>query len=371
MVDKEERDHRKEQERKYNQIKKDIFDCRREKEVEKLYEKWFERDPFPDIAPALLNSADICRYVERTGMIYPFHIEDLSGATYEARIKGDVIWWDEKDQKQHTINLRKSGDYFQLKPNSIAFITLEPYFRIPDYMALRFNLKIAHIYKGLLLGTGPLVDPGFMGHLSIPLHNLTANTYVFRYNDGIIQMEFTKLSSYDSRKKNAEISKDAYIYKRKWFKDDRNVQYYIDKALKESSNTVVKSSFPKEIQKIRRLSKRTEKSVNKRIGLQDKKLSNMQLITILTLVPVLALACTAIYDSSTANKVEEEKLFELSDRVVNLENKKSGANEQQLLELYDKVVNLENEKGEMEEKLGEMEMKIEKLTEEIEKLEKE
>ncbi len=28
------------------------------------------------------------------------------------------------------------------------------------------------VYKGLLLGTGPIVDPGFVGKLYIPLHKL-------------------------------------------------------------------------------------------------------------------------------------------------------------------------------------------------------
>ena len=68
------------------------------------------------------------------------------------------------------LNLKEKLDGFDLAPNSIAFVALEPCFRIPEYMALRFNLKIKHIYKGLLLGTGPLVDPGFSGKLFIPLH---------------------------------------------------------------------------------------------------------------------------------------------------------------------------------------------------------
>jgi hypothetical protein len=69
-----------------------------------------------------------------------------------------------------------------------------PRFRIPDYIALRFNLKIKHIYRGLLLGTGPLVDPGFVGHLSLPLHNLTRQSYQFRAGEDIAWFEFTKTS---------------------------------------------------------------------------------------------------------------------------------------------------------------------------------
>lgn len=30
-------------------------------------------------------------------------------------------------------------------------------------MVLRFNLSVSNAYKGVLLGTGPIVDPGFEG----------------------------------------------------------------------------------------------------------------------------------------------------------------------------------------------------------------
>jgi ABC-type multidrug transport system fused ATPase/permease subunit len=83
---------------------------------------------------------------------------------------------------------------FTLKPNSICYVTLKPTFRMPAYLACRFNLLIKDVYRGLLVGTGPLVDPGFVGPLSIPVHNFTANPYVFRAGDGFVYFEFTKTS---------------------------------------------------------------------------------------------------------------------------------------------------------------------------------
>jgi deoxycytidine triphosphate deaminase len=121
-------------------------------------------------------------------MIHPFHPEDLKPASYAFRLEGLC-----RDEKGDLVEIEE-GDDFDLKPNSIAFVTLEPYLRLPDYIALRFNLKIKNVYRGLLLGTGPLVDPGFEGRLSIPLHNLTANSYRFRGGDTMIWVEFTKLS---------------------------------------------------------------------------------------------------------------------------------------------------------------------------------
>jgi hypothetical protein len=67
-------------------------------------------------------------------------------------------------------------------------------FRVPSYIAIRFNLKITNVYRGILLGTGPIIDPGFVGRLSLPLHNLTLNQYEFTGGEGLIWMEFTKIS---------------------------------------------------------------------------------------------------------------------------------------------------------------------------------
>ena len=158
---------------------KDIYP-KDDKVAEKRFQAFSSKDPYPQIAPALLNSADILKYVISTGMIYPFDYSKLEGASYDVKLAGKVVYWDEKGNKivknivENPIKEDEVQDFI-LQKNSIAFVTLEPIFRIPDYIALRFNLKISHIYKGLLLGTGPLVDPGFVGRLSIPLHNLTAN----------------------------------------------------------------------------------------------------------------------------------------------------------------------------------------------------
>lgn len=162
------------------------------------YDKHKSLDPFPEIEPALLNSADLSDYVAATGMIFPFYPTDknLKPASYRVSLLGTCIFWDAAGE-EHEINL-EPGQPFVLEANSIAFVSLEPRFRIPDYIALRFNLQITHIHRGLLLGTGPLVDPGYDGKLLIPLHNLTTNDYHFRGGDPLIWMEFTKVSSHEN-----------------------------------------------------------------------------------------------------------------------------------------------------------------------------
>ena len=157
------------------------------------FDKYKSYDPYPQINPSLLNSADISDYADATGMIDPFNPNRLKSASYEVEFSGTVYEWDQKGNKKETV--LSDGQEHILKKNSIAFLFTKAKFRLPDYIALRFNLKITHVHRGLLLGTGPLVDPGYEGNLLIPLHNLTTNDYEIKEGEGIIWVEFTKLSA--------------------------------------------------------------------------------------------------------------------------------------------------------------------------------
>ena len=220
--------------------------------------KYKSVDPFPDIPPALLNSADIDNYIIATGMVYPYRQKDLKSASYVARIKGICKYWD-KNGEEKIFNLDKKDKGFDLLPNSIAFIQVEPKFILPDYIALRFNLKINHVYKGLLLGTGPLIDPGFEGHIFIPLHNLTSNTYTFKYDEGLIWIEFTKVSPIskwlDDGKPKVEKT-GTYIE----FPDDKK-NLPLDAYLLQANNgKPIASSIPDAIEKTKILAEEAERS---------------------------------------------------------------------------------------------------------------
>ncbi len=159
----------------------------------KRHTRFKGEDPFPSIKPALLNSADIADYVSKTAIIHPFYPKNLKPASYEMHIGGEVIFWDEKNEMKHIPEF-KEGMEITFKKNSITFVTVNATFRLPDYIAIRFNLQIEHVHRGLLLGTGPLVNPGFRGQLMIPIHNLTNNDYVIESGYPLIGVEFTKLS---------------------------------------------------------------------------------------------------------------------------------------------------------------------------------
>jgi deoxycytidine triphosphate deaminase len=174
-----------------NEIKKFNY-AKNIEDAKNLFESSKEIDPLPAIPATLLNKRDIAKYASKTGMIYPFNPEDLKAASYTVKLGREILYWDKDGNQQHKEEL-KENDPIVLKRNSITFVSVEPKFFVPSYIALRFNLSITHVHRGLLLGTGPLIDPTFVGRIMIPIHNLTNNDYTARPGDELIAVEFTKI----------------------------------------------------------------------------------------------------------------------------------------------------------------------------------
>lgn len=236
-------------------------------EARKRFTDYKRVDPFPDISPALLNSADIYDYIRVTGMIFPFHKEDLSKpACYQVRLLGPWIEYDEITQDM-SVQVLGEGDRVVLKPNGIAFVMLEPTFRVPEYVALRFNLTIVYAHRGLLVGTGPLVDPGFEGRLLLPLHNLTANSYSFLGGEGLVWFEFTKLSPIPQWQKRTSRHNEGQpqprIGKYKSFPDAKKIadpQRYLQLA---HASGVIRSSIPAAMEDARLSAEQAQRTAQK------------------------------------------------------------------------------------------------------------
>jgi deoxycytidine triphosphate deaminase len=304
-----------------------------EDEIEAKYKQYKSEDPFPEIPPALLNSADITDYVNKTGMVDPFQSEPeyLKPASYEVNLLGTCIYWDEKGNKcKDEIN---SGKEFILRKNSIAFVTLEPIFRLPDYIAIRFNLKITHIYRGLLLGTGPLIDPGFVGRLSLPLHNLTTNDYTFRGGEGLIWMEFTKISPnrrwYPKDRNQGVVivdwSEAQKIGEYQPFPENKNkmtgVEDYLNKA---DPHRPKRSSIPDEMRKAMETAEKSQKAVSdiKRYGWLT--LIAIIIALIISMIPLIQLVQDSVNYVTSSEKVlstiknDQTKKIEYLEKEVRL-----------------------------------------------------
>lgn len=174
---------------------------------DKDWHKYRNTDPYFDkIAPALLNSHDISLYASKGCLVGDFDENRLLPAGYKMRFLGDLRYWEHT--KNRSLSPIKqsitSGEEVILRRNSITYLHMEEEFRMPQYIAARFNLRITHVHQGLLLGTGPLIDPGFEGRIMIPLHNLTDNDYSLIGGKSIIHVEFTKLSMLERWREDVE-----------------------------------------------------------------------------------------------------------------------------------------------------------------------
>lgn len=230
-------------------------------EAESLYRASRNSDPLPDIQSALLNSADIINYINEVGMIFPFETdkETVKAASIALKVGGEIIHFDNNGKPIKTI-LDERNQVYILQKNTIAYVSLQSKLRLPHYIAARFNLQITYVHRGLLLGTGPLVDPGFNGKILIPLHNLTNNDYEVKYGDTIIWMEFTKLSMSDDFKLNIgdEIKEKFFPFKKESI--DLPAMKYLAKA---SPHQPIVSSVAKVIKDAEDLNTKAETAINR------------------------------------------------------------------------------------------------------------
>ena len=150
-----------------------------------VLDRAYWQDPEPEVCGIL--SADRIRYYrELVHMIEPFQEKYLKPASYGLTL-GPVYQIEGKDGV-----LREKSPILDIPPNSIAFVSMREQLIIPHYIVARFDLAVGLVYKGLLLGTGPQVDPGFQGVLSCPFHNISSNPIRLALGEHVATIEFIK-----------------------------------------------------------------------------------------------------------------------------------------------------------------------------------
>ena len=175
---------------------------------------------------------------------------------------------------------------------------------LPEYIAARFNLHIRHVHKGILLGTGPLVDPGFSGNLLIPLHNLTDNEYKLKGGEGIIWIEFTKLSKHDfwNHPKNKDNPPDLPPFPDDKDFDDPN-SYFSKSDIYDESG--VQSAFKGELDKAKKSADDAKKSAKDAL----KNVEFVKNIGLIAIVASIILVCLSGYNliSHAVDRVQDSR----------------------------------------------------------------
>ncbi|SEO84091.1 dCTP deaminase domain-containing protein [Aquisalimonas asiatica] len=276
-----------------------------EAEACRLFQKHCRYDPYyEEIEPALLNSWDVHRYIRRTGMVYPYSYDHLKSASYSICVGNKIYYWDDSGNPKG--GELKDGEPFELPKNSIVFVETLETFRLPDYIAIRFNLKIDLVHKGILLGTGPLVDPGYEGKLLIPLHNLTSNTYQLYSGQTFVWVEFTKTSAWPAWREEGESDYPEPGFrpfpKRK--KNLSSVEY-----LTNAFPSAIRSSIPDVLWQ-------TKSKAD-----QARYISGAVMVSVIVLVvTMLMLAYQVVDHAFSEQSFLESQVDELERRIENLED---------------------------------------------------
>jgi deoxycytidine triphosphate deaminase len=136
----------------------------------------------------MLLSNEIEMFRQKNLLIADEFIEkNLRPAAYTLRIGTKFI-----DSKGKPGKLDDNNSSFVMEPNSIVYVSTYEQLNLPYYIAARFNLRVKWVYKGILLGTGPQVEPGYRGYLSCPLYNLTNSPFRITFREDFATIDFER-----------------------------------------------------------------------------------------------------------------------------------------------------------------------------------
>lgn len=177
-----------------------------------LKEEWKYADPHSSDRGILL--ADQIHELCDVGLLIAeeYKRDNLRPASYTLRVGKQYIG---SDGSPHL--LTDEDDSFVFGQNSIVFVSTMEKLEIPFYIAARFNIRVAWVYDGVLLGTGPQVDPGFSGFLSCPLYNLTNLDITIKRGQDFATIDFEKTtgllpgSTVEEKKRVIEEARDKEI----------------------------------------------------------------------------------------------------------------------------------------------------------------
>ncbi len=146
----------------------------------------FWRDPEPgNTAVLTADQIRFCHY--KVGrMIRPFQDVHLNAASYDLTLGPRCLI----DGVEEILSPR--NPILRIPPGSIALATSREMLLIPHWLVATFNLKSKYIFKGLLMGIGPQIDPGFRGILTCPLHNISCDPIDLHFCKPFAKLDFIK-----------------------------------------------------------------------------------------------------------------------------------------------------------------------------------
>ncbi len=207
------------------------------------------------IPGGMLSSPHIAYCVSKYKIIENYDQKCLRSATYDMRLGSEVLTWHKGEKVEFKLGKQKDKNRgistrLELKPNSLTFVTTIEKFNLPKDIIARFNLKSKWVHEGLLLGTGPIVDPELKANLLIPLHNFSSQSVWLNFEEEIISVEFTKTLN-PSDQPSLKGTDTRYVANRSRIFDFEKYRRRIGEKIVESSVSSAFAEYDKTIGKFK------------------------------------------------------------------------------------------------------------------------
>jgi deoxycytidine triphosphate deaminase len=151
------------------------------------HEEYRWKDPFYLSSPGpVLLSDQISVLAEEIGLIEPFDPTYLRPASYDLRV-GNSYYVDDVRTE-----LTGESKQIEIPSNGLVYIRTKEKFNVPYYLVARYSLRVHQVYRGLLIDNGLHIDPGYCGHIWIPVHNFTTQPRILLQGDEFISVEFNR-----------------------------------------------------------------------------------------------------------------------------------------------------------------------------------
>ena len=88
--------------------------------------------------------------------------------------------------------LTKENPDLVIPAHEVVVISSYEELKMPLFLIGRWNIRIGLVYRGILLVSGPQVDPGFRGKLFCTLYNLSTQEIRLKYKDHVATIDFIR-----------------------------------------------------------------------------------------------------------------------------------------------------------------------------------
>lgn len=140
----------------------------------------------------VLSDVDIREYIDLGWIEIDNFSEELEPASYDLRV-GDSGW-----NQEGFVNIAERR-FIKIERGATVIVHPFETIKLGTNLIARFGLRSYYARQGLILLSGPQIDPGFDGELRITIFNAGTSEVVLSYLDKFATIEFLSLITNASR----------------------------------------------------------------------------------------------------------------------------------------------------------------------------